>query len=500
MPLNVNQINDAQMQRQKKNRTDSQKKNVDKTTEGVVVNTLIRTPQNSSIDELYDSMIISADAKMPEKLSESHQDKPKHILPLSLIATGVMGTIAMITALVRKSSKVFPNVKPEQELDNLTRNVSITNESVQGLYQMVHCPNKKTILAATGVVAIGAMAFMGKMFMDGFKDVWVKKKEADIQKNLQENLIAVETQSFSGKIQIIRSMLSDKAKEFNEYLCDNPEKCSSFKGFSSSKQNFGSGDKSENTNNNSENFKYFGLGVLTLGAVLGLGYLSLKNLRAGKKSLNDYVEKTREEISKIIARSGKTSDISKETDKTNLKRMFQSLGSNEEDIRTSLAGLKWRDKNEFTDKVVFDVTKSTTKTDRAIGGDGNPKPAFNSYVNGDYKAFLYNYLLDSDNPQFKMLFWSVAGLSALAYGGKVLGEAVKEVQVKKMNAETELNLQKRLVATELRNFKAKKDSAINPLCEEFYNQVDKGKPKAELKTMAENILFEVKNGPPFVYS
>ena len=92
-------------------------------------------------------------------------------------------------------------------------------------------------------------------------------------------------------------------------------------------------------------------------------------------------------------------------------------------------------------------------------------------------------------------------MSALSYGGKLAGDAIKEVQVKKINAETELELQKRLVSTELRNFKSKKDSAIKPLVEEFYRQVDGGnRSKEELKTMAENILFEVKNGPPFVYS
>ena len=36
--------------------------------------------------------------------------------------------------------------------------------------------------------------------------------------------------------------------------------------------------------------------------------------------------------------------------------------------------------------------------------------------------------------------------------------------------------------------------------DEFYKQVDEGKPKEQLKTVAENILFEIKNGPPFVYS
>ena len=47
---------------------------------------------------------------------------------------------------------------------------------------------------------------------------------------------------------------------------------------------------------------------------------------------------------------------------------------------------------------------------------------------------------------------------------------------------------------------SKKDSAIQPLMDEFYKQACEGKPKEELKVMAENILFEIKNGPPFVYS
>ena len=72
--------------------------------------------------------------------------------------------------------------------------------------------------------------------------------------------------------------------------------------------------------------------------------------------------------------------------------------------------------------------------------------------------------------------------------------------MKKYNADIELNLQRRLVATELRNFKAKKDAAIEPLCNEFYRQKVNGKSNEELKVMADNILFEIKNGPPFVYS
>ena len=61
-------------------------------------------------------------------------------------------------------------------------------------------------------------------------------------------------------------------------------------------------------------------------------------------------------------------------------------------------------------------------------------------------------------------------------------------------------MQKRLVSTELRNFKSKKDAAIFPLVKEFYKQVDGGRSKEELKNTAENILSEIKNGPPYVFS
>ena len=58
----------------------------------------------------------------------------------------------------------------------------------------------------------------GQNLFDGYKEIWVKRKEADIQKNLQENLVAVETQAFSGKMQIIRSMLSKYTNDFEKYI------------------------------------------------------------------------------------------------------------------------------------------------------------------------------------------------------------------------------------------------------------------------------------------
>jgi len=488
-------IRDAETHRQKRNQTQSQKKNVDATKEGVVINSFYKEPKNVNMNELYDSLVISDNAKMPEKLHDDKRTKEKSIVPISLIAVGVMGAVALTSALVRKSAKINLDIATAKRTDHLTRNISITDESVQAIYQMVQTPTQKTILAGTGVLALGAMAFMGKMFTDGFKDVWVKKREADIQKNLQESLIAVETQSFSGKIQIIRGMLAEKAREFSEYLCAKPKNPPVFAQFNSKLKFKGANDDTDKSNN----LQYFALGALTLGAIVGLGFLSLKNLGKGKKDLDGFIVGVKDDIKAIVKNSGRRT---LDGDKANLKAMFTSIECDEAEIRSLLSPLKWRnkkEKNNLIEDIIFEQKKSTTKADKALGGNGKPKPAFNSFVS-DYRAFFYNYLLESDNPQFKMLFYGITGLTAFSYGGKALGEAVKDVQVKKINAQTELELQQKLVATELRNFKAKKDAAIDPLCEEFYVQLQKGKPKDELKTIAENILFEVKNGPPFVYS
>lgn len=491
----INQIGDIETARQKRNLTDSQKKNAAATKEGVVINSFVK---DTNMKDIYDTMVISDSARMPQKINEDKDSQEKNILPISLISTGVMATITLLSALIKKSAKLNLNIDSAKKLPTMTRNLSINEETHQAIYQMIQCPNQKTILAGAGVMTMSAMAFMGKMFLDGFKDVWVKKREADIQKNLQEKLISVETQSFSGKIQIIRSMLADKAREFSEYLSAKPETPVAFKRMMSGERLYFTSKENEKQKAEHSNLKYFTLGAATLGAITGLGFVSLKNLRGGKKYLEKYVETAKNTVTEIVKNS---SPQSKEADKINLKNMLQAIDAEPKFVKDELSKLPWENKEKmgFIEDVLFNNKKSTAQVDKAMGGDGTPKPAFYSHVN-DYRAFFYNWLLDTSNPLFKNLFLAITGLSAVSYGGKVMGESAKDVQVKKINAETELNLQKRLVSTELRNFKAKKDTAINPLCEEFYIQLKNGKPKDELKTMAENILFEVKNGPPFVYS
>ena len=499
--MNINPLHDAETIRQQRNLTTSQRRNNLTTKEGVLVNNLVKD-KNCSLDSTKDTYIISDNTTMPEALYRDNKIIDKKLLPLSAVVIGVMSTIAVVTGFARRSTRIAKDLPKEKWLPAVTRNVQLSKETHQLVYQFVQNPNKKTFIAGAGVLTLSAMAFMGKTFLDGYKDIWIKRKEANIQKNLQENLIDVETQSFSGKMQIIRSLLSKYTTDFEKYIKDDNEKIlPNFGKLSLSQVPFTSNDKHKQEKNS--NLGNILLGIGTFAGIIGLGFLSMKNLSKSKQHLKEGIENTKDLIKHVVAKS---EENSKTVDSDLLEHMFMSIDDGAKDltlfIKEQINLLKWKqeDKNAFLEKIITKLKTSTTKANPNYAGDGTPRPAFNSFVE-DYRAFFYNWLLDTANPQFEYLFYGITGLTAATYGGKLAGDAVKEVQVKKINAETELELQKRLVSTELRNFKSKKDAAIQPLVEEFYKQVDSGKrTKEELKTMAENILFEIKNGPPFVYS
>lgn len=496
--MNINPLNDAENTRQQRNLTNSQRKNNLTTKEGVLVNNLVKD-KDCSLNDTKDTFIISDKVPMPGALYKDRKVVDKKLLPLSGIAIGIMSSIAILTGFLNHSAKVSVGLAKEKWLPSVTRNIQLSNETYQIIYQIVQNPNQKTFIAGAGVLALTAMAFMGKTFFDGYKDVWVKRKEAGIQKNLQENLISVETQSFSGKIQIIRSMLSKYSADFEKYIISDNEKIL---------PNFGkkrhsvlpfTSDNDKKKHKKTSNLGNIILGITTFAGIVGLGFLSLRNLSKAKSNLQTGADEIKKGIKFLV----ETSDEStREFDEFNLKHLFMSINAPEDFIKEQVNKLKWTSeaKDKFINMITSKINTSTTKVNPNIGGDGTPKPAFNSFVD-DYRAFFYNLLLDTSNPQFQQLFLGITGITAVSYGGKLAGDAIKEVQVKKINAETELELQKRLVSTELRNFKSKKDAAVLPLVEEFYRQVDSGKrTKEELKTMAENVLFEIKNGPPYVYS
>lgn len=494
--MNINQFHDGETIRQQRNLTNQQRKTNAYVKEGVLVNNFIKdnTDSNINLDEAYDTLVISQNAKMPEKLKEDIFPQEKSLLPISAIAVGVMAGVTLLTAFIRRNARINMEsaIKKMEKLPTTTRNVAINDETHQAIYRMIRNPTPKTILAGSGVLALTAMAFMGKTFFDGYKEVWVKKKEADIQKNLQEQLIDIETQSFGGKIQIIRSMLSEKAEELGKYVSTDTKfkkYPKVFAGITFGRENFREKDSQK-----SKNLNYFLLGAGTIAAITGLGFLSMKNLNTGRKHINKFLEKQQEVLNEVIKTS---KEDTKANDKLTLKYLFHEIDASKEFIEAALKKLNWQ--TQEIEEFKQEVLKSTAKVNEAMGGDGSDKTTFYSHVD-DYRAHLFNYLLNTDNAQFKQLFFGITGLTAFSYGGKLAGEAIKEVEVKKINAGTEVALQKRLVSTELRNFKSKKDAAIQPLVDEFYRQAKYGKPKEELKVIADNILFEIKNGPPFVYS
>ena len=492
--------NDSESRRLQRNMTDTQKRNSNYIKEGKLVNAFIKDPL-LSLDETLDTLVISQnEVDMPDKVYEKEDKKDKGLYYIAGASIGLMGLFGGFTAMIKNFSKKRLDTTEEYLLPGITRNHCINDEMHQSIFSMIQSPNRKTILAAVGVITLGAMAFAAKTFVDGFKEVWVKRREADIQKNLQENLIAVETQSFSGKIQIIRSMLSTKAKIFAENL-------------SSQNPSFKKSEKKSQVGGKDNSKQLWLLAGVTVASIFGLGFYAIRNIGKSEEFLQKGIKNTKDGLDKLINEfnsgmpigkiEGYNGEIlfGKEAYKHVIENMLESIYAKPYEVEEFInkMNLPEAEKNEFINLVQTSMNRATEKVNSAMGGSGRNKITYFSHVN-DYLSFFYDWLMNPKNPQFKNLFFGISGISALAYGGKTFTEAVKEVQVKKYNADIELDLQKRLVSTELRNFKAKKESAIEPLCEEFITQKNAGKSPEELKIMADNILFEIKNGPPFVYS
>ena len=494
--------NDSESKRLQRNMTETQKRNSNNIKEGKIVNSFVKDP-NISMDETFDYLVISHnEIELPQKVFEKEKkDKSKGIKYLAAASIGVMGFIGGFTALMKNFSKKKLDSTQEYLLPGITRNHCINDELHQSIFSMIQSPNRKTILASIGVITLAATAFVAKTFIDGFRDIWVKKQEADIQKNLQENLIEVETQSFSGKIQIIRSMLSSKAKIFADEL--ELSKQPSFNGKNNQKED----------NKTKQIMPFLALAGMTLVGIISLGYFSIKNIRKSEEFMKKGLENTKEGLENIIKEFNANKEIGKieahngeiltgkDAYKHLIENMLESIYAKPNEIEeyVSKMNLEPKEKEAFTKHLKSSMNQATEKVNSAIGGSGRNKITYFSHVN-EYLSFFYDWLMNPKNPQFKNLFFGITGITGASYLGSTATNAIKEVQVKKYNADIELDLQKRLVATELRNFKAKKESAIEPLCDEFFEQQKNGKSPEELKTIADNILFEIKNGPPFVYS
>ena len=181
-----------------------------------------------------------------------------------------------------------------------------------------------------------------------------------------------------------------------------------------------------------------------------------------------------------------------------VKNICVSMNYSSQKIEKTLADAK-NLPDGFIKEVQKEAEKVTQEGAEAIAGKPGTKPSLYSHTDDD-RAHLYNMIVNWENPLLKILFAGLSTVTTVGYVGSAAIEGIKEAQVIKENAKTELELQKRLVNVELNNFESKKRSVIEPMINEFRVQAMNGKDKNELKTRAENILYEIKNGPPFVYS
>jgi hypothetical protein len=474
------------------------------TKEGVIVNTFVKDSINNNLNDIYRHYLIPETTSLPDELTKNDINKTKATNPLLTLAAttlGVLGGVALVTKGIQNSAKLKLKLPKWEQLPDVPRNMNLDSETHFVTYMAVQNPTTKNILSAMAVFAFTSAAFVMKNFVDGFSEIWVKKQDANIQRDLQEKLIKVETRSFAGKNQIIRNMMNEKAKELNEIISKIIEKPAFdkglFRGFSIN-TSFGSTKKEQNEAKKDDNIKpiiYAATGILTLGASVLLAKSIHKNISKTAKIMKDYKGGFENQIETIINRS--KNEIS-QNDQNTLKQLFSIVNHNPEFIKENLqkTGMPENEINKLTEEIA-EKNRRFVEPPEAIGGKKGIQ--YYTYIN-EVQGHLYNWLMNTDSQVAKVLFMALTTVTGLGYVGQKAVESVKEIQVKKVNAQTDYDLHDRLVEVELKNFLTKKNSSINPLMEEFKTQSAKTNDKKAMESMADGILYEIKNGAPFVYS
>lgn len=538
-------IKSGELSRQNKNKTQSQQRQTYKTLEGVIVNNYIKDDNNSAslnMDDICTSLVIpdtySKNTHNDEMLSYKNKEEKKtsllrSIFPLAalsiLSAAGILG----ITALMKKSASSLnnKNVLRQERLPNLGMNMNIKQEHEFGAYMALRNPNKKTILAMIGIFIMSGLTLVGKNLVDGVQEIWVKKKTADADKKLQDELIEIETKAFAGKLDVINEELINKANYFKHVLNSTPESSTqheadfkspflNFFGFKESlnfkgnvNNNLANGTmlKTEETDGKKEKFANspFALGTIVF-ATLALGIIMsrkmFKNFVAADSEVRKYVNNETAEIEKrikIISDKIKTAETKEAAalDLDVLKNLLQIKRADSLETGQVFSQFKFlsdKDVANNTNEVMVGIKSIYGDAPETLGGKVG-QIQYYCYLD-EARGHIYNWIMNPENPFAGYLFLTLTIVNAAGYSIRKTIEGIKEAAVIKENKNTEKQLQERLVDTEVKNFKSKKQSAIEPLMNEFNARLNSGASKEELKNMADNILLEIKNGPPFVYS
>ena len=515
MPIDALRIQEQKakisLQNQRKPLTD-----LNNTLKGVLLNNHIKASNENylSFDEIKDSLLINDSNKYYSSErnidtynnGESSFDTKKALKPLIIGTAVVLAGCVGITSILKNSSKVLANTPNYEKLPDLAVNMNIKEEPQFAIYRAIRDPNRLNILGAAGVIIMSGITITLKNFVEGFKDIWLKKQSADIEKNLQENLISVERNSFSGKLKVVNELMDKNVKYFDEIINKKAiqgEKKGLFSEFISFKGNNEENDKTNEKIINhklkkNNNWKYIALGAGMLASALIAGKLCFSNLRKTSKYTSEFVQNFADRTAQAI------DEISENANKDDLPKIIQllkSITATPESIKK--IGKKYNLSDIEIEKIIDDVEKEKktifANAPLALGGIPE-KIQYYCYIDED-RGHLYNWILNPKNKFTKHIFM---GFTATSVGGYLFNqtmEAAKEAAVLRENAKTDLDLKKRLVDVEIANYRAKKESAIQPLVDNFTKQANDGnKSKDDLKRIADNILTEIKHGPPYIYS
>ena len=499
-----NPFNDIETKRQLRNNTSTQRKNMIDTKQGVIINTIPRE-ESSGMADLRSDYVIPEHAELPQDLfvpTSSKDDNKKknsknpllYLAGATLLLTGGVAGVAKLGSKIARSKLKIPQLKTLDDLKDLTenaalrrsfknfvnnnneklpdigRNMNLNKEEFFVSYMLIRNPEIKTVMATAAFAAFSITGFVLKNFVDGAKSIWVKKKELDAEKNLQENLIDVETRVFKGKNEIIRNMLSTTALELQRIESNKKYDRSkkTFSGFLRGTPTFGHGeDAKKETQTIQEKTKAEEKKQNKLYPLIGLGTVAASVLFAASaykniKKVDKLLGKTHDELLKSVQGlldNAPEGELSKYKDNVvdivtsfNFKadyadKMLKKVGC-DDDVRNNVVSRLRQSNNKFA------------MTPYELGGlAGNWQ--FYSY-NDDARGHFYNWMMNLGSKPLGILSVVLTAVSGIGYVGKQGIEAIRDAEVKKANTDSELELQKSLINTELKNFYSKKMSYIEP--------------------------------------
>ena len=455
--------------------------------------------QEDSFDFILQSAPDQDDVDISQEIPKKNEfNTKKAIKPVAIVAGLTIAAAAAISMLIAGYSKHVAIKKPVRPPD-VPRCINILEEPHLAMYRALRDPNSKNILGLVGVALFSFFTLAAKSLVDGVKDVWIKKQNCDIDYDLQENLIEVEKNAFSGKISILNKILNNNANYFRNSLNEKnttgqnekTQKHINFKGESINKENKEKEEKKKD--------KTWLIAAGGVAAFCSVAFLIYRNLEKTSKNIDTFIDKVIDtDIRDRIARA-QTGDKKAAIDE--LIKIFRSINIKEKDAKEILGKISDITEEEISSamgKLDYEKTHIFAQAPENLGGVAE-KIQYYCYVNEE-RGHLYNWILNPENKWNKYLFLSFSVVSSIGYLAKSAADAVKQVTVSRENSKSELNLRRRLVNVEINNYKAKKLSAINPMIDNFNYKKKEGKSKEELTSLAQNILLEIKNGPPYIYS